>query len=267
MRFDLKHFAATLSLTVTVSAGIPVVAHAQALAAQPLTSPFAPASNIEARSAFKDLFADTIADFTQVPSKKNLTILAIGGVAAALGHPADNQVSQTLVGSKGLGTVLSGGNTMGSAAIQMAAAMATYTIGRSTSNVKVRMLGADLFRAQIVAQALTQGIKFSVDRTRPDGTAYSFPSGHTASAFATAAVLERNLGWKAGVPAYAAAAYVAASRVQDQRHYLSDVAFGAAIGIVAGRAVTIGRGDARFAVSPAPTAGGAAVNFTLIGKN
>ena len=34
-----------------------------------------------------------------------------------------------------------------------------------------------------------------------------------------------------------------------KRHYLSDVAFGAAIGIMAGRTVTIGRGEARFAVA------------------
>jgi membrane-associated phospholipid phosphatase len=83
--------------------------------------------------------------------------------------------------------------------------------------------------------------------------------------FATATVLHRNLGWKAGIPAYGFAAYVAASRVQDKRHFLSDVAFGATLGIVAGRAVTVGRGDARFAVAPAPAPGGAAVSFTWLG--
>jgi membrane-associated phospholipid phosphatase len=59
---------------------------------------------------------------------------------------------------------------------------------------------------------------------------------------------------------------VAASRIQTQRHYLSDVAFGAAIGIVAGRTVTIGHGNARFAVSPAAAPGGAGVNFTWVGR-
>jgi membrane-associated phospholipid phosphatase len=79
-------------------------------------------------------------------------------------------------------------------------------------------------------------------------------------------VLQRHLGWKAGIPAYAVASYVAASRIQGQRHYFSDVAFGAAVGMVAGRTVTIGRGDARFAVSPAAAPGGAAVNFTWVGR-
>jgi membrane-associated phospholipid phosphatase len=68
------------------------------------------------------------------------------------------------------------------------------------------------------------------------------------------------------VPAYGLAAYVAASRVQAERHFLSDITFGAAIGIVAGRTVTVGRGDARFAVSPAAVPGGAGVSFTLLQK-
>ena len=143
--------------------------------------------------------------------------------------------------------------------------MATYSIGRITGNQKVAVIGADLMRAQFVSQAVTQTIKFSVGRTRPDGTSLSFPSGHTSSAFATAAVLQRNLGWKAGIPAYGVAAYVGASRIQMKRHYLSDVAFGAAIGIMAGRTVTIGRGSARFAVAPAAAPGGAGVNFTWVG--
>jgi membrane-associated phospholipid phosphatase len=131
----------------------------------------------------------------------------------------------------------------------------------------VAVLGADLVRAQFVSQGVTQAIKLSVGRTRPDGTSMSFPSGHSASAFATATVLQRHLGWKAGIPAYGVAAYVAASRIQAQRHYLSDVAFGAAIGIVAGRTVTIGHGNARFSVAPAAAPGGAGVNFTWVGKN
>ena len=79
-------------------------------------------------------------------------------------------------------------------------------------------------------------------------------------------MLQRHFGWKVGIPAYAVASYVAASRIQMKRHYLSDVAFGAALGIVAGRTVTVGHGDARFAVAPIATAGGGGVGFTWIGR-
>ena len=85
--------------------------------------------------------------------------------------------------------------------------------------------------------------------------------------FATATVLQRDLGWKIGVPAYGLATYVAASRIQDKRHFLSDVAFGAAIGIVAGRSVTVGGGDTKFAVAPTAAPGGGGISFTWLGSS
>ncbi len=75
-------------------------------------------------------------------------------------------------------------------------------------------------------------------------------------------MLQRHYGWKAGIPAYAAAGYVAVSRLAENKHYASDVIFGAAVGIVAGRTVTVGKGAGQFAVSPVATRGGAAVMFT-----
>jgi hypothetical protein len=68
------------------------------------------------------------------------------------------------------------------------------------------------------------------------------------------------------VPAYALASYVCASRIRAKRHYFSDVAFGAALGIVAGRSVTVGRGDGRFTVAPMAAPGGGGVGFTWIGN-
>ena len=53
--------------------------------------------------------------------------------------------------------------------------------------------------------------------------------------------------------------------IEEKRHFLSDVAFGAAIGIMAGRTVTIGRGDARFALAPMPVAGGGGISLTWVG--
>ena len=126
-------------------------------------------------------------------------------------------------------------------------------------------VGGEIVQAQIVAHALTYGIKFSVGRSRPDGGGFSFPSGHTTAAFASATVLHRHFGWKVGIPAYGAATYVAASRVQGKRHYLSDVAFGAALGIVAGRTVTMPGGH-KMSVGPIATDFGPAAGFTLVGR-
>ena len=81
--------------------------------------------------------------------------------------------------------------------------------------------------------------------------------------FASATVLQRHFGWKVGLPAYAVASYVAASRVEMKRHYLSDVAFGAALGIVAGRSVTIG-GRHQFLLAPMATPAGAGISVNWI---
>jgi len=55
-------------------------------------------------------------------------------------------------------------------------------------------------------------------------------------------VLQRHYGWKVGIPATVVAGYVATARVHDNRHYLSDVIFGAAMGIAAERTVTLHAG-------------------------
>lgn len=193
--------------------------------------------------------------------------MAIGGVAAAVGHAGDQHLSSTMSGSSALKDMFGPGESIGSARMQAASALATYTIGRLTSNSTVTRIGADLIRAQIVTQTLTLAVKTAAGRTRPDGTQYSFPSGHAAVTFSSATVLQRHLGWKAGIPAYAVASYVAASRIQVKRHFLSDVTFGAALGIAGGRSVTIGRGSHRFALAPSAVPGGGGISLTWVGRN
>ena len=80
-------------------------------------------------------------------------------------------------------------------------------------------------------------------------------------------MLQRHYGWKVGAPAYAIASYVGASRLAENKHFMSDVLFGAGIGIVSGRAVTVGRGPKTFALVPlaAPGGGGGGLGLTLVG--
>jgi membrane-associated phospholipid phosphatase len=126
-------------------------------------------------------------------------------------------------------------------------ATAVYVVGRMLHSPRAAAFGSDLVRAQVLDTLLTQAIKVTVDRTRPDGGSYSFPSGHASSSFATATVIAKYFGWKFGVPAYAAASYVAASRLSENQHYLSDVVFGASLGVISGRTVTVGRSRLGFA--------------------
>jgi membrane-associated phospholipid phosphatase len=264
----MKHPVYVLIVAACLSvglAGTPSDVSAQILVPEPVAEASIDRLSSDFTPSLGRIFADTITDFRRLPSLDSAVILAMGGLVATIGHPADVRVSNGFSTAPSMKGPFTAGQTLGGATTQLAAALGTYSIGRMTGNQKVAVIGADLMRAQFVSQTITQAIKFSVGRTRPDGTSLSFPSGHTASSFATAAVLQRHLGWRAGIPAYGVAAYVAASRIQMKRHYLSDVAFGAAIGIMAGRTVTIGRGEARFAVAPAAAPGGAGVNFTWVG--
>jgi membrane-associated phospholipid phosphatase len=130
-------------------------------------------------------------------------------------------------------------------------------------NTDVGGLGSDLLRAQLVSGIITDGIKWATNRTRPDGGKYSFPSGHTSSSFATASVLQHHFGWKVGVPSYALATYVASSRVANSRHFVSDVVFGAGIGIASGRATTFHLRDSTVTVAPSLTFHSAAINVSI----
>lgn len=79
---------------------------------------------------------------------------------------------------------------------------------------------------------VTYGLKYTVDETRPNGGEHSFPSAHTSISFSAAEFMRKRYGWEYGVPAYAAASFVAYSRVEAGEHYPHDVVAGAAIGIV-----------------------------------
>ena len=212
-----------------------------------------------------NLFADLIGDFKRLPSGDAARWLSIGASIALVGHVGDSGLTRAMANDPALHEAFESGSVIGGTPVQVGGALATYAIGRMTGSSRTAKVGSELFRAQIVTQTMTSIMKVSVGRSRPDGTSYSFPSGHTASAFATATVLQRNFGWKAGIPAYALASYVAASRIQAQRHYLSDVAFGAALGILAGRTVTVGPSSAKFALAPFAVEGGAGVNFNWVG--
>jgi len=74
------------------------------------------------------------------------------------------------------------------------------------------------------------GLKYIIKEKRPDGSDYkSFPSDTAALAFAPAQYLWDRYGWEYGVPAYAAAGFVAWSRVDAQKHHWYDVTASAAI--------------------------------------
>lgn len=217
--------------------------------------------------SFAQIFKDTGRDFMRLPSIQNGLILGLGAGLAGLSHPSDQRLSDEMHEATNTKGFFSAGATLGHSYVQIGASLATYAIARAAGNSKLAVVGADLVRAQLITEGTVQAGKLLAGRTRPNGEGGSFPSGHTAVSFASATVLQRHYGWKVGIPAYAFASYVGASRIQIKKHYLSDVAFGAAIGIVAGRTVTMGIGGTKFALTPmSGPNGGVGVGLTRVPK-
>ena len=228
-------------VAVVLLSGAPAVAAGQdpseaigaALAQQP-----APPQPTPRHTGLRELFKELVVDFKSLPAKENLYLAVAGGALAASVHPADDNVNRAFLdASSGVKNFFRPGEVLG----QLPAVVATtvYVVGRAGDKPRVSHVGMDLIRAVIVSQAMVQTLKYTTRRERPDGSAKnSFPSAHAADTFAFATALERHLNWKYAVPAYVFSSYVAMSRLPANRHWLTDVVFGSAVGIIAGRTVT-----------------------------
>lgn len=230
----------------------------------------APRPSEPRRTGLKALVLETAADFKAFPRRRSTwAFLAIGAGAAAASHPADDELNSHLVGSDAVGRIFASGKWIGAVYVQAGTAVGLYVVGRyvmphtdgEPGTNKVSHLGFDMLRAIVVSQALTQGIKITVRRSRPTGECCAFPSGHASATFATAAVLERHLGYRGSWPMFLAATYVATSRLHDNRHFLSDVMFGAALGVATGWTVVGRHGRSNFALVPSPIRGGVMVSL------
>lgn len=263
--------AATGNAASAPDAATPVPSDIAASADQGIQLPKAPAppptgvtfTPRPARNPFTSIGADLKSFFT---SKETGIIMGVFVPAASVAWTWDNagiRESQEHLSRP----AFEPGNIGGSFLVQTGAAVGTWAVGAISGNRKTAEVGGDLIRAQFTSQVIVQGIKLATRRERPDqSNNHSFPSGHTASAFASATVLERHFGWKVGLPAYGFATYVGLARMSANKHHMSDVMMGAAIGIASARAVTVGVRGTQFSVGVAPTQGGAAVTFTKVSK-
>jgi membrane-associated phospholipid phosphatase len=200
-------------------------------------------------------------DVKALPSIENLVWASVGGGLALAVHPLDDNVNAALIDNDTAKNIFKPGAILGQSYTLFAAAATVYTIGRAKDEPKVSHVGMDLIRALAISEGLTQALKYTTRRERPDGSGpTSFPSGHAADTFAFATALERHLGWRYAVPAYVFASYVAASRLPANRHWLSDVVFGSTVGIISGRTVT-GRELSKYPVTVAAVPGGAEIVF------
>jgi hypothetical protein len=187
-----------------------------------------------------DSLLDTVGeDFHSYVQPRTLLILGVGGAATVLAHQVEDPQEQAEFFSQdGLSTIGDIGNVYGSPVTQFALSGIVYGVGHFQDNEEARETGYQMARALAYTYAAVGVLKVVVDRTRPNGEKYSFPSGHAAGSFATAPILMKHYGWRAGVPAYLLGVAAGIGRMKDSKHYLSDVVFGATLGLSVGVAVS-----------------------------
>jgi len=210
------------------------------------------------------VFREVPIDLFRFVSLDTGLVLAAGGGAAALAHVWDDDLSTEVQINTTLNNALEPGNKYGQFYAMLGGSVAVYGIGRAVGHPHMAVVGADLTRGLFVSQIWVQGLKYAVRRERRDGSdSLSFPSGHAAGGFAVATVLARHYGWKGAIPGYLGVAYIATARVHDDKHYLSDVVFGAAMGIAGSRTV-LRTGQYRLQLAPAVSRGRVGLTATVV---
>ena len=114
-------------------------------------------------------------------------VLGGGGGAALIGHIWDDDLADEIETSPTLNNAMEPGHTYGGFSVQVAIGAGLYATGWFAKKDGIARTGGDILRAQLLSQAYVQALKFTVRRERPDASdRQSFPSGHSAAAFATA---------------------------------------------------------------------------------
>jgi len=124
------------------------------------------------------------------------------------------------------------------------APVALWITGYVNKDEKLKRDGVKTVIAIGANVAIMYGLKEAVRRPRPfvsypddiilrqKTSGFSFPSGHTSCAFATATALTLSTKkWYVGVPAFTYAGFVGYSRMRLGAHYGSDVLAGQIIGV------------------------------------
>src|SRR5215213_2844889 len=209
---------------------------------------------------------DTTHSEKQAPffTKKDVVLAGLFAGATVLALPVDKHAAQELRNPSAQANDFLRHTSTG---VEYIASPGAYVIGGTLLAIgkvgrfeRVADLGWHGTTAVLFSQGITSILKGVVGRGRPflsngedpddfhpgrgfgTGDWTSFPSGHTATAFAAAAAVTNETTrwwpkstWIVGPLMYGGATAVGLSRMYHSRHWASDVALGAAIGTFSGR--------------------------------
>jgi len=158
----------------------------------------------------------------------------------------------------------------------MSGFLAHGILSKNKRSVSTALLSLESFG---LASLFTRIPKILVGRERPDNLqgdgpfaikgpfrGKSFPSGHTTAVFSVASVIAtqyRDTKW-VPVAAYTVASMVGLSRIYDNKHWLTDVVGGAAVGILVGNLVSHRTSNSKLTVVPFGTGNFQGIQMTYV---
>ena len=185
---------------------------------------------------------DLAHDGQALASRKNATQAVLGASLAAMAYNTHDNWYDELQDRWYLNHPSQVTDVYGSSSFNLPATISLWAAGTLINRPSLQRLGNGLTRTLILTQLVVGPIKLVAHRRRPDSSdRFSFPSGHTANAFALARYVQRDFGTTVSLLPYALAATTAMGRMEGGRHYLSDVVMGASLGLIVGSTINLHR--------------------------
>jgi membrane-associated phospholipid phosphatase len=179
-----------------------------------------------------------VEESTEIISTDNnlLYLLMAGGAAIALHNtPADEEIAANFDLNRALGKEIDEiVSNVGGPGIHFAATGLWYAISVDKGDQLNKQRAWTMMKALSVTGATTVALKLIVNNDTPNDKWLAWPSGHTASSFTVASVLDEFYGPHIGIRAYLGAGFVGYRMMDSGDHWASDVLFGAVLGWIVG---------------------------------
>jgi hypothetical protein len=174
--------------------------------------------------------------------KENFTalMLAIGGSIALRQSGADDRIAEDFERKQTFRDKWSdeGLAIVGGPGFHFASAGLWYAVAHGRGDEFNKARSWKLIEALSITGTTIYGLKLIVRDDCPNGKkGDGWPSGHTASSFTVAAVMDEYYGPAIGIPAYIGAGVVGYRMMDSGDHWASDVLFGMVLGHIVGHQV------------------------------
>ena len=240
------------ALIIVTGCANPVRNNASAASALPVAEISNGANQVEELSKRGDFLESAKSDFADWPDRiiedskvillkeNNLAALLLaGGASIAMHHSnADKNIAENFEKHQFIrGFPDESLNVIGGPGAHFAVTGLWYALSSDNQDEFNKQRAWTMMTALSVTGLVTVGLKGIRDNETPNGKEWAWPSGHTASSFTVASVLDEFYGPKVGIPAYVLASLVAYRMMDTGDHWASDVVFGATLGWVVGHTI------------------------------